>query len=148
MNTEKSRRYTRNVIITLIIVSLLAVVVTAKETGWFDKQLPSSELSVEQKEVLESKGITQWKSNSYWREGNCYYYDLIIGTDADETWSDPRRELFCGKTLTTDEIETLQLKHISWTLQQLSVDTVAATDPVKTKAVKGEQIKDQKVIIE
>lgn len=145
------------IVITLLIISSFVV---AKGTNWYDKQLPSANLNITEQTKLISDNKYIWNSNSYWKSGNCYYFDLSIGyntTIYDEilkkdvpftnyTWIDSNRELICTtKALSLAEIETLQLDNVAWTLDQLGQTQVVVSEPIKTPAKKGENLKDKTI---
>lgn len=154
------------VFITIIAITLFLsfVTVLAKGEQWFDKGKPSEAISLQDKSTLVTqKNITKWQSNTYWKEGNCYYFDLELDspktgqietaysfdeltnttTEINKTigpaWQDARRELSCGRLLSDSEIQDLELKNIQWTLQQLAA-TDTPTQIVKTQSLKGENI--------
>lgn len=115
-------------------------------SNWFDKDKPSETITLDEKQTLIEKEMYVWHSESFWREGNCYYYDLSIGNTTDTTWSNNRRELICTTTQLSDaEIEAYQIADIKWTLAQLGTDAQAEVQLVKTPASKGENIRDETV---
>jgi hypothetical protein len=134
----------------IILVSFTAVIVADDDLKWYEKEKPSDTISQQNKDklILEDKFV--WNSSSYWKEGNCYYYDLLIGNGSHIRWQDLRRELKCQTdfstefNLTTTEIETLQIADVTWTLQQLG-DVPVVQEVVKTASEKGENFKESKI---
>lgn len=163
----------KTMVIAAIIIVLCVSAGLAKDLTWSGIEIPSEKLSKTELADLELKKITQWKSEAYWRDGNCYYYDLSIGDEdmgllksklvasyddegnirydvveevVQPTWQDPRREFYCGEPLLPEQLQALQLKDITWTLQQLSKEE-QSEQIVKIYSQKGEDFK-KNVILE
>jgi len=129
---------------TVIIVTMLVGLVlmsgfaVAKNEKWYEKETPSTLIKFEDKQkLITTKDQYVWNTTRYWKESNCYYFDLMIGNSTNVTWTDSRRELKCTtETLTDSEIDALQAENIAWTLGQLSQDTpvVVITNVKKEKS--------------
>lgn len=126
-------------IIILILVASLSVGATLK---WYDIKEPSAKLTPQENLTLITNEQYVWKTDKYWKEGNCYYYNLNIGNTTNVTWSDHRREITCtSKNLSASEIEDLQLSNVEWTLKQLSVVAVPSQTITYVDSKKGEDLK-------
>ena len=151
--------------ITIISITILALLfissfAVAKGFNWYDTNLPSAKLDATEQNKLISDNKYIWNSNSYWKAGNCYYFDLSIGYNTtiyneilkkdvpfiNYTWVDSNRELLCtNKVLSLAEIETLQLNNVAWTLDQLGQAQAVVSEPIKTPAKKGENLRDKTI---
>ena len=125
---------------------LLSSFVVAKGQNWYDKQKPSDNVDPVVETNLINKQVYVWNTTQYWKDGNCYYYDLYIGNSTNSTWQDTHREIECGKILTDAEIEDKQLANVAWTLQQLGAVEQVVTQVTKTDSKKGEDLKNKKVM--
>lgn len=123
----------------LTLISLSA----AKGNNWYDKlTTPAATLTVEAVDTLTTNNQYIWNTTQWWKEGNCYYFDLYIGNETNVTWSDTRRELTCtNKVLSIDNIDQLELSNVAWTLDQVGMTQPKFVEPVKTKSVKAENLK-------
>lgn len=144
------------VIISMMLMTLVlgSAFVVAKNEKWYEKEKPSDKLNlVEQTKLITVKDQYVWNTSSYWKDGNCYYFDLKIGNSTNVTWTDPRRELTCTtKSLSIGEIDDLQAENIAWTLRELAKDevvpVVVLTDNKKSEDLKKGTISDAGVTMD
>lgn len=129
------------ILIVICIIAILSLTVYAEDLFISREPKPSEKLDPIVKDTLIKKDFYVWNTTQFWKENNCYYFDLTIGNETNITWEDKQRELICtDKYLNNEEIEKLQLLNVEWTLKQLSIDAVV-TPLTVTKAEKGENLK-------
>jgi hypothetical protein len=119
------------------------VIAEDKISKWFDKGTPSEKIDTTTKSKLIETDKFIWNTTQYWKENNCYYFNLFIGNETNVTWEDNRRELICTqKTLSDAEVNDLQLANIQWTLEQLGKPTIIESPIVRIEAKKDENLKE------
>lgn len=113
---------------------------------WYKQTLPSQMIDTASVDTLTIGNQYVWNTTQYWKDGQCYYFDLYVGNETNVTWQDTRRELTCGKVdLSADEVDKLELNNVAWTLDQLGMSAQPSAPVIKTDALKGENIKKAQV---
>lgn len=144
MNTNFNIK-TLLVSIVLITLILLSSIVVAKEERWFDKTKPSDNINATSKQTLLDNQMYIWNTTGYWKDRNCYYFDLYIGNESKVLWQDKEREIACeytNVTLTAAEIEAAQILNVKTLLNKLAESKQVATSNVtKIASIKEENLK-------
>lgn len=154
-------------LLTTVLILTSIVLTFAPSPKWFETGTPSQTLTKTESDTLKATNKYIWSSELIWKEGRCYYFDLLITNETgykvpempsnlspserlefynsipkSEEWKDNRRELICtDKILSQTELETLQLQNVEWTLKQIVKSADATQTPTTYNTPKGENIK-------